>query len=127
MCCSDGSIDIAATDVRKACEALGANAAINYREEDFVAVMKELGGADVILDMVGGSYIGRNMKCLKVEGRLCIIAFLESPKVESFNFLDVLIKRLTITGSTLRPRTVEQKASIAKASATATPCSPLSA
>ena len=97
------------------CRGLGAERAINYREEDFVAVVKELTGGkgvDLILDMVGGSYIGRNIAALAVEGRLVQIAFLEASKAE-INFLPVMIKRLTITGSTLRPRTVEQKAEIA--------------
>jgi len=98
----------------RVCEELGAERAINYREEDFVAMMKELGGADVILDMVGGPYIQRNLDCLKLEGRLVQIAFLQPPVVESFNFLKVMLQRLTITGSTLRPRTVAQKAAIAR-------------
>jgi len=98
----------------KVCEDLGAERAINYREEDFVAVMKEAGRADVILDMVGGPYIQRNLDCLNVEGRLCQIAFLQPPVVEKFNFLKMLTLRLTLTGSTLRPRTVEQKAEIAR-------------
>lgn len=98
----------------KVCEDLGAERAINYREEDFVAVMKEAGRADVILDMVGGPYIQRNIDCLNVEGRLCQIAFLQPPVVEKFNFLKMLTLRLTLTGSTLRPRTVEQKAEIAR-------------
>lgn len=98
----------------KVCEELGAERAINYREDDFVDVVKELGGADVVLDMVGGSYIQRNVDCLKLEGRLVQIAFLQSPVVEKFNFLKVMLQRLTITGSTLRPRTVAQKAAIAR-------------
>lgn len=102
------------TEKCKVCEDLGAERAINYREEDFVAVMKEAGRADVILDMVGGSYIQRNLDCLNIEGRLCQIAFLEPPVVEKFNFLKMLTLRLTLTGSTLRPRTVEQKAAIAR-------------
>lgn len=99
----------------KACLKLGAERAINYRDEDFVEVVKELTGGkgvDVILDMVGGSYIKRNIASLAVEGRLVQIAFLEASKAE-INFMPVMLKRLTITGSTLRPRTVEQKAEIA--------------
>ena len=96
------------------CVELGAERAINYRDEDFVSVMQEAGGADVILDMVGGPYIQRNLDCLKLEGRLVQIAFLQPPVVESFNFLKVMTQRLTITGSTLRPRTVAQKAAIAR-------------
>ncbi len=98
----------------KVCEELGAERAINYREEDFVAVMKASGRADVILDMVGGSYTQRNVDSLNIEGRLCQIAFLQPPVVEKFNFLKMLTLRLTLTGSTLRPRTVEQKAEIAR-------------
>ncbi|MDA0341735.1 MAG: NAD(P)H-quinone oxidoreductase [Proteobacteria bacterium] len=99
----------------KVCEDLGAERAINYRDEDFVAVMKQSGRADVILDMVGGPYIQRNLDCLNIEGRLCQIAFLQPPVVEKFNFLKMLTLRLTLTGSTLRPRTVAQKAEIAGA------------
>lgn len=98
----------------KVCEDLGAVRGINYRDEDFVEVMKAAGGADVILDMVGGPYIQRNIDCLKLEGRLVQIAFLQPPVVEKFNFLKVMTQRLTITGSTLRPRTVAQKAAIAR-------------
>lgn len=101
-------------DKCRVCGELGADRAINYREEDFVAVMKAEGRADVILDMVGGPYIQRNLDCLNVEGRLCQIAFLQPPVVEKFNFLKMLTLRLTLTGSTLRPRTVEQKAEIAQ-------------
>lgn len=95
------------------CQKLGAERGINYREEDFVAVLKEAGGADVILDMVGGSYIPRNIKALRTEGRLVQIAFLESPKVE-LNFAQVMLRRLTITGSTLRPQSDLAKAEIAE-------------
>ncbi|MEQ8818164.1 MAG: NAD(P)H-quinone oxidoreductase [Thalassobaculum sp.] len=98
----------------KVCEELGATRGIDYRQEDFVEVMKEAGGADVILDMVGGPYIQRNIDCLKLEGRLVQIAFLQPPVVDKFNFLKVMTQRLTITGSTLRPRTVAQKAAIAR-------------
>jgi len=101
-------------DKVKVCEELGAARGINYRDEDFVEVMKEAGGADVILDMVGGPYIQRNLDCLKLEGRLVQIAFLQPPVVDKFNFLKVMTQRLTITGSTLRPRTVAQKAAIAR-------------
>ncbi|WP_442772272.1 NAD(P)H-quinone oxidoreductase [Paenirhodobacter enshiensis] len=96
-----------------ACTALGATA-INYREEDFVEVLRAAGGADVILDMVGGSYIPRNIKALADDGRLVFIAFLESPKAE-VNFAQVMLRRLTITGSTLRPQSDVAKAEIARA------------
>jgi NADPH2:quinone reductase len=95
-----------------ACVGLGAEKAINYREEDFVAVIKAEGGADVILDMVGGSYIARNIDALDLEGRLVQIAFLTGPKVE-LNFAPLMMKRLTMTGSTLRPQSDLAKARIA--------------
>jgi putative PIG3 family NAD(P)H quinone oxidoreductase len=97
-----------------ACERLGAERAINYRSEDFVAVMKAEGGADLILDMVGGSYLPRNVRALKDDGRLVQIAFLEGSKVE-LNFAEVMMRRLTITGSTLRPQSDLSKARIAAA------------
>jgi len=92
-----------------ACEALGAERAINYREEDFVAVLKAEGGADLILDMVGGPYLPRNVKALADDGRLVQIAFLQGPKVE-LNFAEVMLRRLTITGSTLRAQSDLAKA-----------------
>jgi len=100
-----------------ACVALGAERAINYREENFVAVVKEATegrGVDVILDMVGGDYIPRNLDCLALEGRLVLIALPRGARAE-LNFTSVLQRRLTITGSSLRPRTVEQKGAIARA------------
>ncbi|MDE0455672.1 MAG: NAD(P)H-quinone oxidoreductase [Chromatiales bacterium] len=101
-----------------ACLALGADAAINYRDEDFVERVGALTGGhgvDVVLDMVAGDYLARNLKCLAVEGRLVIIAVQHGPKVEQLNVLPVMLRRLTVTGSTLRPRSVEQKAVIAHA------------
>ncbi|MDG3042543.1 NAD(P)H-quinone oxidoreductase [Roseicyclus marinus] len=95
-----------------ACEALGAERAINYREADFVEAMLAEGGANLILDMVGGSYLPRNVKALADDGRLVQIAFLEGPKVE-LNFAQVMMRRLTITGSTLRPQSDAAKADIA--------------
>ena len=86
-----------------ACTDLGAERAINYSEEDFVEVLRAEGGADLILDMVGGDYIPRNVKALADDGRLVQIAFLQGPKVE-LNFAQVMVRRLTITGSTLRPQ-----------------------
>ena len=94
-----------------ACEELGARA-INYREEDFVAVLRGEGGANVILDMVGGDYIPRNLKALAEDGRLVQIAFLQGPKV-AVNFAPLMVRRLTITGSTLRPQSDGAKAAIA--------------
>ncbi len=100
-----------------ACEALGAELAINYREADFVAAVREAtGGAGVnlVLDMVGGDYLQRNIESLAIDGRLVQIGQLGGPKAQ-INMIPVLQRRLTITGSTLRARTVDQKASIARA------------
>jgi NADPH:quinone reductase len=97
-----------------ACERLGAERAINYREQDFVEIVTAEGGADLILDMVGGDYIPRNVKALADDGRLVQIAFLKGPKVE-LNFAQLLTRRLTITGSTLRPQSHAAKARIAAA------------
>ena len=96
-----------------ACVALGAEKAINYKEEDFVEVMKAEGGADLVLDMVGGDYIPRNIKVLANDGRLVQIAFLQGPVVE-LNFAMMMMKRLTITGSTLRPQSDLAKSRIAQ-------------
>jgi NADPH:quinone reductase len=97
-----------------ACEKLGAERAINYREEDFVEVIKAQGGADVILDMVGGDYIQRNIHSLANDGRLVQIAFLQGAKVE-LNMTQIMTRRLTVTGSTLRPQSHAAKAAIARA------------
>jgi NADPH:quinone reductase len=100
-----------------ACEALGAERAINYRLEDFVAVTQAVTGGrgiDVILDMVGGSYLVRNIEALAVEGRLCVIAFLHGARAE-ISLAPFLSKRLTLKGSRLRPLAVPQKGSIARA------------
>ena len=99
------------------CEKLGATRAINYRSEDFVAIIKDLTagrGVDVILDMVGGDYVPRELACLADDGRLSLIAFLGGSKT-SLDMTDILRRRLTITGSTLRPRPIEVKAGIARA------------
>ena len=99
----------------KACERLGAERAINYRDQDFVEIVKQAtngAGVDVILDMIGGDYYARNIEALAVEGRLVVIAVQSGPKTE-LNLLHLMVRRLTVTGSTLRPRTVEQKAEIA--------------
>ncbi len=96
-----------------ACVALGAEAAFNYRDTDFVAKMKEVGGADLILDMVGGPYIQRNLAALADDGRLVQIAFLQGPKVD-LNLTQMMTRRLTITGSTLRPQSDLAKARIAQ-------------
>lgn len=96
-----------------ACESLGAERAINYREEDFVDILRQEGGANLILDMVGGDYLPRNVKTLANDGRLVQIAFLRGPKV-ALNFAQVMMRRLTITGSTLRPQSDLAKARIAE-------------
>ncbi len=97
-----------------ACLSLGAERAINYRTEDYVSIIRDAGGANLILDMVGGDYLPRNIKALADDGRLVQIAFLQSPKVE-LNFAQVMVRRLTITGSTLRPQSDAAKADIAEA------------
>jgi NADPH2:quinone reductase len=95
-----------------ACEELGAARAVNYREEDFVEAVRAATdgrGADVILDMVGGDYIGRNIKCAAEDGRIVQIAFLKGSKAE-VDFMRLMMKRLTLTGSTLRAQSAEAKA-----------------
>lgn len=97
------------------CEELGADNAINYRTEDWEAIVVDYAdgqGVDVVLDMVAGPYMQKNMTVLGLDGRYVIIAFLLGPKAE-LNMRDVLTKRLTITGSTLRPRTTDEKTAIA--------------
>ncbi|MFV2002983.1 MAG: NAD(P)H-quinone oxidoreductase [Paracoccaceae bacterium] len=95
-----------------ACLALGAERAINYNTDDFVAVLRDAGGADVILDMVGGDYIDRNIKALADDGRLVMIAFLGGAEAK-LNFAQIMVRRLSITGSTLRPQSDLAKARIA--------------
>jgi len=98
-----------------ACDVLGADLSINYRELDFVKEVKDFTdghGADVVLDMVGGDYVGRNLKVMAADGRLVNIAFLQGSKVE-VDLMPLMLKRLTITGSTLRARSVDVKAAIA--------------
>ena len=98
----------------QACKDLGAERAINYRHEVFEEVLKAYGGMNLILDMVGGSYIQRNLKSLADDGRLVQIAFLQGPKVE-LNLVQMMTRRLTLTGSTLRPQSDLAKAKIAQA------------
>lgn len=95
-----------------ACLALGAEVAINYCDADYVDVMRSNGRADLILDMVGGSYMQRNIKALADDGRLVQIAFLQGPKAE-LNMIEIMTRRLTITGSTLRPQSDLAKLRIA--------------
>ena len=100
-----------------ACRRLGADVAINYKQDDFVAATKAATngkGADVVLDMVGGDYIERNYEAAAVEGRIVQIAFQGSPKA-TVDFRRIMLKRLTHTGSTLRARSIEDKAAIARA------------
>ncbi|AZZ43511.1 NAD(P)H-quinone oxidoreductase [Pseudomonadaceae bacterium SI-3] len=108
---------VGSSEKADACRRAGADRVINYHEEDFVEVLKHAtdgNGVNVILDMVGGDYIPRNIKSLAVEGRLVQIAFLKGSRVE-LDTAPIMRKRLTFTGSTLRPRSREEKADIAKA------------
>jgi len=100
-----------------ACEQLGAELAVNYRDTDFVAAVRAATGGrgvDLILDMVGGEYVSRNLDTLAVDGRLVQIAILGGAKAQ-INMLPILQRRLTVTGSTLRPRPVAEKGAIARA------------
>ena len=101
-------------DKARVCEELGAERGINYATEDYVEILRAAGGADLILDMVGGPYLPRNIKALRDDGRLVQIAFLQGSKIE-LNFAEVMMRRLTITGSTLRPQSDLAKARIAAA------------
>jgi NADPH2:quinone reductase len=96
---------------------LGADAAIDYRQQDFLAEVKRLApeGVDVVLDMVGADYFPRNLRCLRQDGRLVIIAFLGGYEVEKADLRPIMTKRLTVTGSTMRPRTTAEKGAIARA------------
>jgi NADPH2:quinone reductase len=101
-----------------ACTRLGAVAAINYHTQDFVeeiARLTDKRGVDVVLDMVGAPYLQRDLRTLAMDGRLVLIAFLQGSKAENFDFVTVMTKRLTITGSTMRPRSTAQKGAIATA------------
>jgi NADPH2:quinone reductase len=101
----------------EACVGLGADAAINYKEADFADSIKQFtngAGVNVVLDMVGGPYAQKNLRCLAMDGRLVLIAFLGGPKIETFDLTTVMTRRLTITGSTMRPRTAAQKGAIAQ-------------
>jgi NADPH:quinone reductase len=103
-------------DKAHACERLGAARGINYKLEDFVEQVKTATGghgADIILDMVGGDYVQRNIHCAAIDGRIVNIAFLQGARIE-IDLSQVMRKRLTLTGSTLRPRSVLEKGAIAK-------------
>jgi len=95
------------------CKRLGAQRAINYRTEDFEAVVREAGGADVVLDMVGGEYVQKNLNLLNADGRCVQIAYLQGSQV-NLDLMRLMLKRLTLTGSTLRARPLEEKARLAR-------------
>jgi NADPH2:quinone reductase len=100
------------------CKTLGADFAIDYKTQDFVAEIRKIAGkhaVDVVLDMVGGTYLQKNLSVMAAEGRLVQIGFLQSASVENFDLRPIMLRRLTLTGSTLRARTVAQKAAIATA------------
>jgi putative PIG3 family NAD(P)H quinone oxidoreductase len=100
------------------CKNMGADVALNYRDQDWAAEIWRLTnkrGVDVILDMVAGEYVMKNIRSLALEGRLVQIAFLKENRIADFDAMPIMLKRLTFTGSTLRPRTIEQKAAIADA------------
>ena len=102
----------------RACEQLGAERGINYRSEDFVDVVKQVTagrGVDLILDIVGGDYIARDLAALAIEGRLVVIGMMGGGDTATIDFRRILGRRLTVTGSTLRPRSVEEKGQIAAA------------
>jgi len=94
------------------CESLGAERAIDYTKEDFVGIVREAGGADLILDFMGGDYVARNFKAAAVDCRIVQLAFRKGPDIQ-LNLLPIMIKRLTLTGSTLRPRPDTFKAAVA--------------
>lgn len=96
------------------CRSLKADHVFNYKNEDWVAAIRDLGGVDVILDMVGGEYVQKNLSCLNADGRLVQIAFLQGSKVE-IDLMGMMLKRQTITGSTLRARDLQFKKSISHA------------
>lgn len=101
-----------------ACLRLGADAAINYKKADFAVSIKEFtagAGVNVVLDIVGGPYVARNLRSLAMDGRLVLIAFLGGAKAEELDLTTIMTRRLTVTGSTMRPRTAAQKAAIASA------------
>ncbi len=101
---------------RRFCEALGARRAIDYRKEDFFQVIREeVGAVDLILDIIGGPYFAKHLKLLAPKGRLVIIAVQGGPKTGGVDLLPIMLRRLTVTGSTLRPRPLEEKAAIARA------------
>lgn len=116
-----GAKVIATAGSAEKCQAilgLGADAAIDYRTQDFVAEVKRITEGklvDVVLDMVGGSYFSRNLRCLAMDGRLVLIAMLGGSKAPDADLVSIMTRRLTVTGSTMRPRSTAQKGAIAAA------------
>jgi putative PIG3 family NAD(P)H quinone oxidoreductase len=109
-------VTVGSAEKARAAEALGALRAVNYHEQDFVEAVRESTGghgANVILDMVGGDYIDRDLRAAALDGRIVQIAFLKGSKVE-IDLMRLMLRRLTLTGSTLRAQTPEAKARIAK-------------
>ncbi len=101
-----------------ACLRLGADGAVNYKDADFVESVRQWTdgrGVEVVLDMVGAAYFARNLRCLAVDGRLVLIAFLGGAKLDALDLTPIMTRRLYVTGSTMRPRTAAQKAEIADA------------
>ncbi|MCB1892802.1 MAG: NAD(P)H-quinone oxidoreductase, partial [Rhodocyclaceae bacterium] len=107
-------VTVGSAEKARFCRGFGADHAIDYKQDDFVQKVKELTngeGVDVVLDMVGAPYLQKNLGLLRRDGRLVLIAFLEGAKGE-FDLMPVMLKRLTVTGSTMRPRTVAEKTAI---------------
>ncbi len=95
------------------CKDLGSKRSINYKDEDFVTILREAGGADIILDIIGGDYVARNIRAAKPDARILQLAFNHGSKIE-LDFMPIMLKRLVLTGSTLRSRPEEFKTAIAK-------------
>ena len=111
---SEVAVTAGSTAKCQACRELGAAWAINYKTEDFEEILAAAGGVDVVLDMIGGDYMPKNLRLLRDDGRLVFINAVHSPRAE-FNALDLMQRRLTLTGSTLRPRSADFKAALAAA------------
>ena len=100
------------TDTCTYCEELGAERSINYNEEDFVPILREIGGADIILDIIGGNYVARNIKAARADAKIIQLAFNLGSKIE-IDLMPIMLKRLTLTGSTLRSRSEDFKSEVA--------------
>ena len=111
---SEVAVTAGSTAKCQACRELGATWAINYKTEDFEEILAAAGGVDVVLDMIGGDYMPKNLRLLRDDGRLVFINAVHGPRAE-FNALDLMQRRLTLTGSTLRPRSADFKAALAAA------------